>query len=502
MSFTRRHFFYGTLLAGAVPAGGYGATPSLKTAGYKSPNEKLNIASIGAGGRAASDIEGCATENIVALCDVDQERSAATFKKYDKATKYTDFRQMLDKENANIDAVIVAIPDHMHATAALWAMQRGKHVYCEKPLTRYPWEARLLTDAAAKYKVATQMGNQGYSNEGTRIASEIIWSGEIGDVTEVHAWTNRPVWPQGIDKIPQEESIRPTLDWDLWLGPAPMRSYTSGGEAYARGQNKFYLPFNWRGHLDFGTGSMGDMACHILGAPNMALRPNPPISVEVIKTEGKNQFTYPTRSVTKFEFGPRGTMPAFTLFWYDGASGPMYRPSDVPESEPLISGLDAFGYRNADAQQGGPSANQLSSVEALIARGGDPSAVSSAISTSESNNGALFVGSKGYLTTDTYAAAVRLLPEARHKAYKLPPKFLTRSPGHHRDWIRAAKGLERSCSDFSIAGPMTEWMLLSTIAIRFEGKLLWDSEKMRITNNAAANELVKPKFRRGWELKL
>jgi len=501
MSFTRRHFFYGSLLAGAVPTGGYGATPSLKSAGYKSPNEKLNIASIGAGGRASADIDACATENIVALCDVDQDRAAAVFKKYDKATRHTDFRKMLEKENSNIDAVIIAIPDHMHATAAMWAMERGKHVYCEKPLTRYPWEARLLTDAAVKYKVATQMGNHGYSNEGTRIASEIIWSGEIGDVTEVHAWTNRPVWPQGMDKIPLEESIRPTLDWDLWLGPAAMRSYTSGGEAY-KGTNKFYLPFNWRGHLDFGTGSLGDMACHILGAPNMALRPNAPISVEVLKAEGRNPYTYPTQSVTKFEFGARGSMPAFNLFWYDGAKGPMYRPKNLAESEPLISGLDAYGYRGTEEQQGGPKSSVLASAAALIAKGGDPSAVSASISDSESNNGALFVGSKGYLTTDTYAAGVRLLPEERHKAYKLPPKLLTRSPGHHRDFLRAAKGLERSCSDFSIAGPMTEWMLLSTIAVRFEGKLLWDSERMRFTNNNAANEFIKPKFRKGWELKL
>ena len=265
---SRRHFFYGSLLAGAVPTGGFGSTASLRSMGYKSPNEKLNIASIGAGGRAASDIQGCVSENIVALADPDSKRAAETFAKHDKAPRYADFRKMLDKEARNIDAVIVATPDHMHATAALACMQLGKHVYCEKPLTRSVGEARMLTNAAAKYGVATQMGNQGYSNDGARIAAEIIWSGEIGNVTEVHAWTNRPLWPQGIDAVPKEEAVPSTLDWDVWLGPAAMRPYSSA-----------YLPFNWRGWFDFGCGALGDMACHILGAPNLALRLTAPTSV-------------------------------------------------------------------------------------------------------------------------------------------------------------------------------------------------------------------------------
>ena len=208
---TRRHFFYGSMLAGAVAS----SVPSLKAAGYKSPNEKLNVASIGAGGRAASDIGGVApTENIVALADVDDRSAGGMFQKFEKATKYKDFRVMLDKQK-DIDAVIIAIPDHMHACAAMAAMERGKHVYVEKPLTRTIWEARLLTEAAAKYKVATQMGNQGYSNEGARLAAEIIWSGEIGNVTEVHAWTNRPTWPQGLTEIPAAGAA----SLDARLGP-------------------------------------------------------------------------------------------------------------------------------------------------------------------------------------------------------------------------------------------------------------------------------------------
>ncbi|MFN7923223.1 MAG: Gfo/Idh/MocA family oxidoreductase [Bryobacteraceae bacterium] len=474
---SRRHFFFGGLLAGAVPQGGFGSTVSLKSLGYKSPNEKLNIASIGAGGRAASDINGCASENIVALADPDSKRAAAMFTKFDKATRYADFRKMLDKEARNIDAVIVATPDHMHATGALWAMERGKHVYCEKPLTRTVWEARLLKDAAAKYKVATQMGNQGYSNEGARIAAEIIWSGEIGNVTEVHAWTNRPVWPQGIETLPKEESVPDTLDWDVWLGPAAMRPFSSA-----------YVPFNWRGWFDFGCGALGDMACHILGAPNMALMLGAPTSVEVIKQEVKNPHTFPKRSVTRFEFPARANMPAVKLFWYDGATGPEFRPQGVAAEERLIGGPGAFGAPEVVRPRA--RSGDAARAEAPARPAGPP----------PENNGAVFVGDKGILTTDTYAANVRLLPESRHKEYKVPPQYLTRSPGHHRDWIRACKGGERSCSDFSIAGPLTEWIVLGSIALHFEGKLEWDAAHMRFTNNTEANRYVKPKFRKGWQL--
>src|SRR5256714_1264032 len=225
--FTRRHFFYGSLLAGAVPSGGFGSTPSLKMLGYKSPNEKLNIASIGAGGKAISDIRACSpTENIVALCDVDDAQATQIYTQFDKAPKYKDFRKMLDREGSNIDAIIVTIPDFMHATAAIRCMERGKHVYVQKPLTRTIWEARQLAEAAAKYNVATQMGNQGYSNEGTRQCAEMIWAGEIGKVTEVHAWTNRPIWPQGLPDWPAEMPIPSTMEWDLWQGISSPHTYS------------------------------------------------------------------------------------------------------------------------------------------------------------------------------------------------------------------------------------------------------------------------------------
>jgi len=216
---SRRYFFYGTLLAGAVPSGGFGSTPSLKAMGYKSPNEKLNLAAIGAGGQPAADLRlaQAGVENVVALADVDWARGKESFERFPGATKYKDFRQMLDKQGKEIDAVVIGTPDHMHTYCAVACMQVGKHVYVEKPLTRLAGEARLLAQAAERYKVATQMGNQGYSHDATRVACEMIWSGEIGEVKEVHAWTGRPSWPQGMAKIPAPTAVPETLDWNLWL---------------------------------------------------------------------------------------------------------------------------------------------------------------------------------------------------------------------------------------------------------------------------------------------
>jgi predicted dehydrogenase len=496
--FSRRHFFYGALFAGAVPAGGFGSTPSLPQAGYKSANERLNLATIGAGGRAADDINACVNEsakgvapNFVALTDPDDVSAASMFNRFDKASKYKDFRKMLDKEEKNIDAVIIAIPDFMHGTAAMWCMERGKHVYVEKPLTHTVWEARQLTEAAAKYGVATQMGNQGYSNNGARIAAEIIWSGEIGNVTEVHAWTNRPIWPQGMTEIPPPGPIPSTLDWDTWIGIGPWHEYPGpvttveeglpagrGGGRGAAPRNGFYNPFNWRGFFDFGCGPLGDMACHILGAVNMALMLGSPKSVEVIQQEGKSPFAFPKKSVTVFEFPARHDMPPVKVYWYDAAPGPMYRPAGIPETEPLIGGPGSFGPAPV-AGRGGAGAGRPAPP--------DPQ-----------NNGVVFVGDKGFMTTDTYADNVRLLPQSRHDDYHLPPQVLTRSPGHHADWMRACKGGEPACSNFSIAGPFTEWIVMGVTALHFEGKLEWDASKMQFTNRAEANKFIKPAIRRGW----
>jgi predicted dehydrogenase len=442
--FSRRHFFMGSLLAGAVPMGGFGSVRSLKQLGFKSPNEKLNIAAIGAGGKGYTDITGCKTENIVALVDPDEKRAARAFTEYTKAAKYKDFRRMFDKETNNIDAVTVSTPDHMHGTAAMWAMARGKHVYCQKPLTRTVWEANELTAGAAKYGVATQMGNQGYSNEGARQCCEIIWNGDIGDVKEVHAWTNRPgkYWLQGPEVVPNEEAVPSTLDWEAWLGCAEMRPYSPA-----------YVPQKWRGFPEFGCGAVGDMACHILGTPNMALRLTAPVSVECVKQEGVGKYTFPKMSVLRWDFPARGSMPPVSLYWHDGLT-----------KQPDIQGVPA-GELIGDSD----------------------------------TNGSIFIGDKGMVTTGCYGERTRLVPAEKLRDYQLPAPFLSRSPGHYRDWIRAAKGGEPACSNFSVAGPFVQWMLLGVIAMKFEGKLMWDAGKMRFTNNQAANEFLRPKFRKGWK---
>jgi predicted dehydrogenase len=494
---TRRHFFFGTLLAGAVPPAGFGSSPSLRTLGYKSPNEKLNIAAIGAGGKASSDIDGCSHENIVALCDVDEKQAARKFKEYEKVPKYKDFRKMLDKEGKGIDAVIVTVPDFMHATAAMWCMERGKHVYVQKPLTRTIWEARQLMEAANKYKVATQMGNQGYSNEGTRQATEIVWSGEIGNVTEVHAWTDRPIWPQGLTEIPPPDQVPETLDWDLWLGTAEERPYTSGGKGYPTKWGNFYQPFNWRGFYDFGCGALGDMACHILGAPNLALQLGAPTSVECTNKEGASEFMFPTKSVIRFDFPARGSMPALKLFWYDGL-----KESPKIEGVPKDELLGDLPYRPRPRDSGAAHPRPRSSGyvgrvfdwETFEATRQDPNA------RVPTPDGSVFIGDKGILTTGTYGEQTRLLPVEKMRDYHFPEPILTRSPGHYRDWIRACKGGDPACSNFNVASPFVEWMLLGVIALRVDGKLEWDAAKMRFTNNAQANKYIRPSFRKGWSL--
>src|SRR5438477_8290305 len=310
---SRRHFFFGTLLAGAVPAGGFGSVPSLRALGYKPFYDKLNVAAIGCGGQGGVDLNNAAlTENIVALCDVDEVRSAANFKKFDKAAKYKDYRVKLDREGKNIDAVTIGIPDFMHATVALACMQRGKHVYVEKPLTRTVWESRLLQEAAVKYKVATQMGNQGFSHECNRVAAEIVWSGAIGDVLEAHISTTPGTHPTGLQQVPPESGVPPTLEWDLWLGGAAMRPFSS-----------YYVPYNWRGFWDFGTGQVGNWATHTAGPVHTALQLGAPVSVECISQEGMSKISFASRGIVRLDFPARGAMPAVKVFYHDSP-----RPGD------------------------------------------------------------------------------------------------------------------------------------------------------------------------------
>jgi len=422
--------------------------------GNKPPSDKLNIAGVGIGGMGQNNVAACADAgaNIVALCDVDAKYSAGVFQKYPNARQWTDFRKMLD-EQKDIDAVIVATPDHLHAVVAMAAMQRGKHVYVQKPLTRTVWEARMLTEAARKYKVQTQMGNQGHSSEEVRLVCEWIQDGAIGDVREVHCWTNRPVWPQGIDRPKDTPPVPEGLDWDLWVGPSPMRPY-----------NPAYLPFNWRAWIDFGAGALGDMGCHVMDAAFWSLKLKYPVSVQAshswevkqMWTRFDNKETYPSAEVVHYQFPARGSMPPVKLHWYDGGILPE-RPDDLEPGRKIPE------------------------------------------------SGTIFVGDKGKLICDTYSENPRIFPESKMKAYKRPPKTIRRVEGgvggHEKDWINACKGGPAASSNFDYSGPFTETVVMGNLAVLNPDKVLeWDGENMRMTNDEAANGFVRPKYRDGWSL--
>jgi len=421
--------------------------------GKPSANEKLNIAAIGVGGQGGYDISQMAGENIVALTDVDDERAAGTYKKFPKARRYRDFRILLEKEQKNIDAVVVSTPDHTHAVAAMMAIKLGKHVYCQKPLTHTVYEARKLTEAAREAKVVTQMGNQANSMEGVRQVCEWIWDGAIGNVRDVHVWSDRPagMWPQGVDRPKETPPIPSTLDWDLWLGPAPQRPY-----------NPVYAPFKWRGFWDFGTGPLGDMGSHNLAPVFWAMKLKYPTSVEASST-AINAETLPLASMLTFEFPARDEMPPLKVHWYDGGLMP-------------------------------PQPDELEPGRALW-----------------HEDGAMFVGDKGILLAEGWGSQrPRLLPESRMKEYKQPAKTLPRSPGHYKQWIEACKKGTPTSSSFDIGGPITECMLLGTVALRtgkergggcrIRQKLYWDGPNMKVTNDPAANELLHFKYREGWTL--
>jgi len=538
---SRRYFFFGSLPAGTVPAGGFSSVASLRRLGYKSPNEKLNLAAIGCGGQPFADLRVAAScgENVVALADVDWERGAEGFKQWPKAERYKDFRRMLDRQGREIDAVIIGTPDHTHIHCALACMQLGKHVYLEKPLTRTSWEARLLTRAAQKYKVATQMGNQGYSHDATRVACEIIWAGEIGEVREVHAWTGVAGWPQGMKQIPAPTPVPDTLDWDLWLGGAAWRPFTAGDEEYRRfvaersarlgrtvdsgyrGQEKFgfYLPFNWRGFYDFGSGLIGDWGVHILGPANWALQLSPEylISVECVKKDSLPPFTFPDELVIRYEFAARPGMPPVTVYWYHHAGGDAYLPEGmtaeearkIPGQGPQVGpprGRGGFIPGTGGGVQPGAGPGATGAPGAQGQQAGPP-----AFRPRGSGYNCIFVGSKGYLGTSGRGEDVGLLPGKRWAEYNLPDPYLSRSPGagtgsnhaaHIRDWIRACKGGAPACSNFDIAGPYCEWLLLGAVAVHYEGKLLYDHRRGEFTNNREANRRLKPEYRKGWQVKI
>jgi predicted dehydrogenase len=443
---TRRRFLKSTAKAAAtftILAAGSARTYAA--------NERLNIAAIGIGGQGAGDIDQLKSQNIVALCDVDWRHAAGTFKKFPGAKQFKDYRQMFDKISGEFDAVIVATPDHHHAPATMAALRLGKHVYCEKPLTHSAWEARAIAEAARTAKVATQMGNQAQASEETRRLQEFVLDDAVGAIREVHIWTDRPsrglfneYWPQGVARPTDTPAVPDTLEWDLWLGPAPLRPYHSA-----------YLPAKWRGWWDFGTGALGDIGCHYFDPVFRALKLGAPVSVEASSTR-VNQETYPLGSMVTYHFPARGARPPVKLVWYDGGLRP-------PRPEQIVDG-DAMG-----------------------------------------DNGHLLIGEKGIIMTDW--RRWWLYPEKLEQAYGEPPKVLPRSPGHHQEWINACKGGPAAGSNFDWAGPLTETVLLGNVALRTQlreklttVKLAWDSTKFEFTNLPEANEFLRREYRAGWSM--
>ena len=471
---TRRQFiYYSALAASASALTGY-ARPKPRPV---SPNEKLNIAVIGCGGKGGSDLRFCSSENIIALCDVTDTPLERARQNFPKANIYKDFRQLLEKEKT-LDAVDIATPDHMHATIAATAMRMGKHVYCQKPLTHDVYEARTLRDLARKQGVATQMGNQGSASDGLRRAVEVIQAGLIGQVRQAYVWTNRPIWPQGLDRPPGSDPVPPGLDWDLWLGTAPFRPYKAswpdapgGGGGAGRRQRGVYQPFSWRGWQDFGTGALGDMACHTVNWSFRALDLGYPTEIEA-ESSGMNHEMYPRNSKIRFEFPAREGQPPVTLWWFDGGNKP---PKDV----------------TADIV---------------------------ALQDEVSGSGCLLVGDKGQaFSPDDGDQDLRFFVKLKdekefkrgldHDAVKALPQTLPRnafqgSPDErqHLEWIAACKGGKPGYSNFDIAAYLTEIILLGCVALRVGKKLEWDGPKMRAKNAPEAAHFVRRDYRKGWKL--
>ncbi|MBI9017695.1 MAG: Gfo/Idh/MocA family oxidoreductase [Phycisphaerae bacterium] len=426
-------------LAGAAAAAAFTIVPRhvLGGPGFKAPSEKLNIAAIGCGGKATSNLSGCKGENIVALCDVDWARGKWGFDTFPKAAKYKDYRVMLEEQKDNIDAVIVTTPDHTHAVATMAAIKAGKHVYCEKPLTHTIHEARVITQAAKKAGVATQMGNQGRSGSGIRVIKEYYLAGAIGEIKEIHCWTNRPidVWPQGINRPKEVHKVPDTLNWDLWQSCAPHRPYNSA-----------YAPFNWRGWWDYGCGALGDMGCHIIDVPYWALDLTSPTKVSAISTPVFKE-TGPLVSMVTYDFPAEGKRPAVQMKWYDGKM--------MPTCPPEIKFL--------------------------------------------SDNGVLMVGDKGTLLCGCYGANPKLYLKDG-KDFGKPKELFERTNGHYDDWIKACKGGKAASSNFDYAGPMTETVLLGNLAVRSGKALDWDAKNLKVTNYEDANQYVSKAYLNGFTL--
>jgi hypothetical protein len=473
---SRRQFIkYGSLAAGAVLTGPY-------LLRGQNLNSRLNIAQIGCSGKGGSDAQWCNTENLVALCDVNSD-AVANLKQYlPGANTYKDFRQLLEKEKG-IDAVDIAVPDHSHAIIAATAIKLGKNVYCQKPLTHDVAEARLLRDLARQYKVATQMGNQGSASDGLRHGVEIVQAGLIGPVRQAYVWTNRPIWPQGLDRPAGTDAVPSNLDWDLWLGTAPTRAFKEKWpEAQAadlapvlRFSPNVYQPFNWRGWIDYGTGALGDMACHTVNWPFRALKLGYPTEIEATPT-GLKPDMYPTSSRIRFEFPAREGLPPVTFHWSDGGNVP---PDDVTADI-----VETFGRI--------------------------------------SPSGCIMVGEKGVVfSPDDGDQELRVLVKlkgdkqwvfaAKHDAVKAIPQTIPRNAfdnteppdfRHHSEWFAACKSgkHETAYSNFEIAAYLTEIILLGCVALRAGQKLLWDGPGMKATNDPDAARFIKRDYRAPWKI--
>jgi predicted dehydrogenase len=410
--------------------------PTIVPARVFGANEKLNIGVIGVGGRGASDLAAVAGENIVALCDVAEGSLKGAATAHPKAKVYSDYRELLEQKD--LDAVVVGTPDHHHAPATIRALRRGLHVYCEKPLTHTVEEARLIAQAAAKAKVATQMGTQNHEHPGYLRLVELIQSGYIGAVKQVYVITDRPGnwWSQGLDKPKDKPAIPASLKWDLWLGPAAERDYSPA-----------YVPFKWRGWWDFGCGAIGDMAIHLMDPAFWALELGGKVKV-TSKGPPPHADSGPTWMETHFEFGQRGKLPPVEVVWYEGTA----KPSDAEVAKQLPM------------------------------------------------NGSLFIGEKGRLAI-AHDGQPKLLMADKFAGEKEPEPYLPKSPGHHQQWIDACKTGSRTGSNFAYAGPFTEIVLLGNVAYRTGEPIEYDPETMKVTNVAKANELLTKTYRKGWEVK-
>jgi predicted dehydrogenase len=462
---SRRQFMGGAAISTATFMVVPGSVLGLR--GATSPNEKLNIAGIGIGGQGAGDLANMESENIVALCDVDKNHAGHVFKKYASAKQFTDYRKMLD-EMKEIDAIVVATPDHHHAFASMEGIKRGKHVYCEKPLTHSVWEARQLAKAAREAKVATQMGNQGQASGETRELCELVWSGVIGPVREAHIWTDRPsnglfneYWPQGVPRPKETPPVPESLNWDLWVGPAPMRPY-----------HQIYLPFRWRGWWDFGTGALGDIGCHAMDPVFRALKLGAPTTVQASSTR-VNEDSFPLGSMVTYQFPARSAAPQANNAHITGLSGVAAGQLEMP---PLKLVWSDGGLR-PPRPEGLPEGKRM----------GD--------------NGRLLIGDKGFILGNN------VYPESLGKDAGGGRRAIPRSTGHYREWIEACKGGKPAGSNFDFAGPLAESVLLGNVALRVQlreeltlYRLMWDSANLKVSNLEDANKFVRREYRTGWTL--